>query len=133
MISTDEKLEVLNILLKSKAFSKSTTSNILLKYLIESSIKNKNLNDTDISIELFGSQYEHEKSEATVRVNVYHLRNKLKKYFNNEGINDAITIEIKTGQYGVSFYRREQPKPKYNFKQKISFCFCSKTFKISCN
>ncbi|GAA4230656.1 hypothetical protein GCM10022291_01310 [Postechiella marina] len=127
MISTDEKLEVLNILLKSKAFSKSTTSNILLKYLIESSIKNKNLNATDISIELFGSQYEHEKSEATVRVNVYHLRNKLKKYFNNEGINDAITIEIKTGQYGVSFYRREQPKPKYNFKQKISFIFFTLT------
>lgn len=119
MISTEEKLHVLNTLLKSKAFSKSTTSNILLKYLIESSIDNKNLNATDIGLELFGSQYEYDKSEATVRVNIYHLRNKLKKYFEGEGLEDQITIEIKTGQYGVSFYRKEKPKPKYSMKQKI--------------
>lgn len=118
MISTEEKLQVLNILLNSKAFSKSTTSNILLKYLIESSIGKKNLNATDIGFELFGSKYTPEKSEATVRVNVYHLRNKLKKYFKEEGISDSITIEIKTGQYGVSFYRKEKPKPKYSIKQK---------------
>lgn len=118
MISTEEKLQVLDLLLKSKAFSKSTTSNILLKYLIESSIEEKNLNATDIGLELFGSQYKHEKSEATVRVNVYHLRNKLKKYFETEGAEDNLTIKIKTGQYGVSFYRKEKPKPKYSFKQK---------------
>lgn len=118
MISTEEKLKVLETLLHSKAFSKSTTSNVLLKYLIESSIENKNLNATDISLELFGSQYEHEKSEATVRVNIYHLRNKLKKYFEDEGLGDNITIEIITGQYGVSFYRKEKPKPKYSTKQK---------------
>ncbi len=118
MISTTEKLQVLDILLKSKAFSKSTTSNILLKYLIESSIENKNLNATNISLELFGSQCEHDKSEATVRVNLYHLRNKLKKYFEAEDINDQITIEIKTGQYGVSFYKKEKSSPKYSTKQK---------------
>lgn len=116
MISTEEKLQVLDTLLKSKAFSKSTTSNVLLKYLIESSIETKNLNATDISLELFGSKYQHEKSEATVRVNIYHLRNKLKKHFESEGLNDSITIEIKTGQYGVSFYRKETIK--YSPKQK---------------
>jgi len=119
MISTEEKLKVLETLLKSKAFSKSTTSNILLKYLIESSIENKNLNATDISIELLGSNYEHEKSEATIRVNIYHLRNKLKKYFEGEGKEDSITIEIKRGQYGVAFYRKKNNDSKYSTKQKI--------------
>ncbi|TNJ43082.1 winged helix-turn-helix domain-containing protein [Tamlana fucoidanivorans] len=119
MIQKEDKIEVLNRLLTSNAFSKTTTSNVLLKYLIESSINNKNLNATDISLEIFGSQYEPEKSEATIRVNIYHLRNKLKKYFDNEGVNDDIFIEIKRGQYGVSFYRKSKPTPKYTSKQKL--------------
>ncbi|QVY66105.1 hypothetical protein [Polaribacter sp. Q13] len=130
MISTEEKLQVLKTLLNSKAFSKSTTSNILLKYLIESSIEKKDLNATDIGFELFGSKYVPEKSEATVRVNVYHLRSKLKKYFSEDGINDPISIKIKTGQYGVSFYRKEKPKPKYSIKQKALVAITSFTLLI---
>ncbi|MCL7762546.1 hypothetical protein MPF19_03900 [Polaribacter sp. Z014] len=130
MISTEEKLQVLKTLLNSKAFSKSTTSNILLKYLIESSIEKKDLNATDIGFELFGSKYVPEKSEATVRVNVYHLRSKLKKYFSEDGINDPISIKIKTGQYGVSFYRKEKPKPKYSIKQKALVAITSLTLLI---
>lgn len=103
MISTEDKQDVLKRLLKSKTFSKSTTSNILLKYLVDSSISQKNINATDIALELFGSQYEYEKSEATARVNIYHLRKKLEIYFENEGINDGIYIDIKRGQYGVEF------------------------------
>lgn len=118
MISKEEKLQVLKTLLESKAFSKSTTSKVLLKYLITSSIENKNLNATDISLELFGSQYENEKSEATIRVNIYHLRKKLKKYFAEEGLDNDIKIEIKTGQYGVRFYREQKPQSKFSSKQK---------------
>ncbi len=108
MISKEEKINVLKSILDSKTFSKSTTSNILLKYLVESSIEGKNLNTTDIAMELFGSHYEPEKSEATVRVNVYHLRKKLKKHFETDGLNDAIFIEIHRGQYGVTFKRKEK-------------------------
>ncbi|WP_298533526.1 hypothetical protein [uncultured Algibacter sp.] len=126
MISKEEKINVLNLLLNSKTFSKSTTSNILLKYLIESSIVNKNLNASDISIELFGSQYQHEKSEATVRVNIYHLRKKLKKYFEGEGLNDSIHIEIKRGQYGVSFYKKENTQSRHI--QKVKFALAAGIF-----
>jgi hypothetical protein len=119
MISKEEKLQVLDILLRSNAFSKSTTSNVLLKYLIESSIANKNLNASDIGIELFGSQYEYEKSDATVRVNIYHLRKKIKNYFENEGVNDGIYILIKRGQYGVTFHKKEQTKPRFSTKIKL--------------
>ena len=111
MISKEEKQETLNRILQSKTFSKSTTSNILLKFLVESSIKEKNINATDLAIELFGSNYENEKSEATGRVNVYHLRKKLKRYFEGEGAKDTIFIEIKPGQYGVEFKRVKHTLP----------------------
>ncbi len=110
MISSEHKIDVLEGLLSSVAFSKSTTSNVLLRYLIESSISGKDLNATDIALELFASHYEPEKSEATVRVNVYHLRKKLDKYYETEGAADPIHIAIKRGQYGVHFYKKENPK-----------------------
>ncbi len=108
MITKEEKKQALETILTSKTFSKSTTSNILLKYLVMSSLEEKNLNTTDIAMELFGSQYEPEKSEATVRVNVYHLRKKLKKHFETEGTNNPIYLEIYRGQYGVTFKRKEK-------------------------
>ncbi|GGZ67652.1 hypothetical protein [Algibacter mikhailovii] len=119
MISTAEKHQVLKSLIESHTFLKSTTSKVLLKYIIESSIENKDLNATNIALELFGSKYESEKSEATVRVNIYHLRNKLQKYYAAEGINDPIHIVIKRGQYKVSFYKKAKPKPKYSKKSKV--------------
>ncbi|GEM_PF-1923858 len=114
MVSNEEKTIVLEKLLNSNVFSKSTTSNILLKYLIESTQNNKNINTTDIALELFGGQYEPEKSEATVRVNMYHLRKKLDKYFEGEGLDDDIQIEIKRGQYGVEFRRINKRISKRN-------------------
>ncbi|MGC6432509.1 MAG: hypothetical protein ACON5F_15805 [Jejuia sp.] len=105
MISNEEKNTVLKKLLNSNTFSKSTTSNNLLKYLVASSQSEKTINTTDIALELFGSHYEPEKSEATVRVNMYYLRKKLDKYFKGEGLHDNIHIEIKRGQYGVEFKR----------------------------
>ena len=65
---------------------------------------------SDISHELFGSKYEQEKSEATVRVNIYHLRKKLDKYYDEEGKNDTIRISIDRGQYQVSFVENKETK-----------------------
>ncbi|GAB1857815.1 hypothetical protein MHTCC0001_26520 [Flavobacteriaceae bacterium MHTCC 0001] len=123
MISNEAKQTTLKRVLQSKTFSKSTTSNILLKYLVESSIANKNLNATDIALELFGSQYEPEKSEATTRVNMYHLRKKLDTYFKTEGSNDSIYIEIKRGQYGVAFLRTKKHMPSQWQKALLGFAF----------
>lgn len=106
MVAKEDKLNILDKILNSKTFSKSTTSNVLLKYLVESSLMNKNLNATDIGMEIFGTQYEPEKSEATVRVHMYHLRKKLNKYFDNEGSNEPVTLEIQKGQYAVNFKKR---------------------------
>ncbi|MCU4165464.1 hypothetical protein [Carboxylicivirga caseinilyticus] len=103
MITEQDKKETLKRILGSKTFSKSTTTNVLLKFLVEKSIQDAEITAADIGHEIFGARYEQEKSEATVRVNIYHLRKKLKRYFEEEGQNDPIAIFIETGQYKVSF------------------------------
>jgi len=110
MTTDQDKRDTLNHILGSKAFSKSTTSNVLLKYLVEMSVEGVDITASDISHELFGSKYEQEKSEATVRVNIYHLRKKLDKYYDEEGKNDTIRISIDRGQYQVSFVENKETK-----------------------
>lgn len=103
-----EKLESLEKVLSSKTFLRAPSSSVLLKYLVEATIKNKDLKETTISMELFGKNYADEKSEAHIRVNVYHLRKKLDKYYEEEGKDDEWRILIKKGQYQVSFEERKK-------------------------
>lgn len=107
MYTEQEKYDALSTVLTSKTFSKSTTANVLLKLLVEASIKEQELTAADIGREMFGHHYQHEKSEANVRVNIYHLRKKLKKYYEEEGADSAIVITIEVGQYQVSFSTRK--------------------------
>ncbi|MBN2262454.1 MAG: winged helix-turn-helix domain-containing protein [Prolixibacteraceae bacterium] len=110
-------------ILKSKTFSKSTTANILLKYLVEMSIQQKDITAADVGHELFGVRYTQEKSDATVRVNVYHLRKKLEKYFEDEGKHDPLIIQIERGQYTVTFKKKElvDKKRKQNIIGVVAF------------
>lgn len=105
MIDNNEKKDARNKVLNSKMFSKSTTAIVLLKYLFESSIEGKNISASDIGREIFGKKYQYGKSEATVRVNVYHLRKKIKNYYEGEGVNDSVHLFIERGQYSVKFKR----------------------------
>ncbi len=112
MITQEEKYDALRRILESQTFSKSTTSNVLLKFLVESSINNIEITASDIGRELFGSHYQHEKSEANVRVNIYHLRKKLDKYYSKEGESDPIKIDIEKGHYKVNFSSETKNKNK---------------------
>jgi len=103
-----EKLESLEKVLSSKTFVRAPSSSVLLRFLVEATLKNKDLKETTISMELFGKNYGDEKSEAHIRVNVYHLRKKLDKYYDEEGKDDEWRILIKKGQYQVSFEERNK-------------------------
>jgi len=118
-----EKLESLEKVLSSKTFVRAPSSSVLLRFLVEATLKNKDLKETTISMELFGKNYADEKSEAHIRVNVYHLRKKLEKYYEEEGKEDEWRIQIKKGQYQVSFEERKKevgPIQKNNKKIYIS-------------
>jgi len=103
-----EKLESLEKVLSSKTFVRAPSSSVLLRFLVEATLKNKDLKETTISMELFGKNYADEKSEAHIRVNVYHLRKKLEKYYEEGGKEDEWRILIKKGQYQVSFEERKK-------------------------
>ncbi|MCH7413146.1 helix-turn-helix domain-containing protein [Belliella sp. R4-6] len=103
-----EKLQALKHVLEHKLFSRSPSTSMLLKYLVEASIENKDLKENTISMELYGKDYADEKSAAHMRVNIYHLRKKLEKYYSTDGKNDEITLEIKKGQYQVEFIERSK-------------------------
>lgn len=117
MVSDKEKYEALSCILKSKAFAKSTTANNLLRFLVKSTIERKEVSATTIGIELFGSKYDSEKSDVNIRVNISHLRKRLKLYYETEGLNDKLIISIDVGQYKVSF---DYPKSINNrFKVRV--------------
>lgn len=50
-------------------------------------------------------------SDASVRVQMGRLRDKLNEYYNSIGASDPIIIEIPKGKYTLSFYSRPGPEP----------------------
>lgn len=99
--------EALEQVLKSNTFSKATTTCILLKFLVESTLQEKEISAITIGIELFGKKYDPEKSDVNIRVNISHLRKRLKQYYEEEGKNDSVIISIEPGQYKASFTQKE--------------------------
>ncbi len=99
----DSKNEVLDKILNSRYFLKSPSIKVLLKYLVQATNDNIDIKESVIGLHIYGEQYDGEKSNAKIRVSVYHLRKKLDEYYANEGANDAIKLNIEKGQYLVSF------------------------------
>lgn len=103
MLDTKEINDALERVLKSATFRKASTTRVLLMFLVKSTIDNKEISATTIGLELFGKKYDPEKSDVNIRVNVSHLRKRLKQYYTEEGANDPIVISIEPGQYNATF------------------------------
>ncbi|MCH7400983.1 helix-turn-helix domain-containing protein [Belliella kenyensis] len=119
-----DQLSALQKVLSNKIFSKSPSTSMLLKYLVEASLANKDLKENIISVELYGKDYADEKSAAHMRVNIYHLRKKLEKYYASDGKNDNIKLVIEKGQYHVEFIERaKDPKVIIEKRRKKRYFF----------
>ncbi len=116
----DKKLqkEILEDVLESPPFKRSPSSCTLLKFLVEATLDNKDLKEATIGMELYGKSYEDEKSAANIRVNIYHLRKKLDKYYLEEGKDNDYRIKIKKGQYHVEFLKNKDDQPQEKSNQK---------------
>jgi len=106
-----EKLEIIDHISSSKTFSRAPSSSVLLKFLAEATLEGRDLKETTIGMELYGKSYEDEKSAAHIRVNVYHLRKKLEKYYQEEGLEDTWKVQIKKGQYQINFIKNKEDDP----------------------
>ncbi|WP_109829737.1 hypothetical protein [Reichenbachiella versicolor] len=111
MLSTEEKENISKRITESKTFKNAPTSIALLQYLIQANIEDRQLKEGIIDIEFFRTKPDSGKSNPKVRVNVYNLRKKLLKYYDEEGEHDTWQLIIDKGQYGVRFEKRTSAPP----------------------
>lgn len=100
--------------LHSEVFRNSDSLRHLLAYLGEKSLAEtaEDLKEYTIGIEACGkpSSYDPQK-DASVRVQVSRLRQKLDEYYRIEGSSDPIRLELPKGRFTVLFREREPAAP----------------------
>jgi tetratricopeptide (TPR) repeat protein len=98
-----ETMSYLKTLLRSEAFARRDRQKSLLNYLVQAASENvqrSELKETVIGHEVFGRKADYDpKKDAIVRVSVGELRQKLERYYQTEGRDDAIRIRIPKGSY----------------------------------
>ncbi len=94
--------QTLEKLLNSKTFSKPGVYKELLNYLVNCSLKGETPKEQQIALDVFGKKADQEK-ELNVRVYILNLRNKLKEYYQHEGKEDTVILQIPKGKYQVEF------------------------------
>lgn len=99
----------LEAVLRSRGFAGTERRRRLLQYLVEQTISGKGaqLKEFNIGIEVYGRDpalYDP-RIDPVVRVDIGRLRTKLTEYYETEGRNDPVRIELPKGSYAVGFHR----------------------------
>ncbi len=106
---TDADLRFLQVerLINSHILHGSESLCKLLRYLADHAIKHPGLalKEYQIATEVFGRPADFDPHlDSLVRVQVGRLRSKIAEYYNSEGTNDPIIVELPKGTYTVSFH-----------------------------
>jgi hypothetical protein len=115
---TLEKIELIKVelerLLQSQAFRRSERHARFLRFVCEATLAGEAslLNEYLIAHRVFerGSDYSPGE-DSVVRRQAYTLRQKLQEYYEVEGKNDLVRIEIPTGRYVPAFKFQDRPSP----------------------
>ena len=95
--------------LASAPFANSNRSQRFLRYVVESSLKNRDefLKEFAIAVDVFERDSSYDPAvDATVRVEAGRLRSRLRDYFADEGRNDPVAIDVPKGGYRATFTKR---------------------------
>ena len=106
---TDRKLveEQLELILASRVFRLAARSRAFLRYVVEHSLDDAPPKEYSIATEVLGRSSDYDPAvDATVRVEAGRLRNRLREYYDTEGIDDPVAIEIPKGGYAAVFTLR---------------------------
>jgi hypothetical protein len=105
-IRPEQILEQMNRILASRHLRQARSLEKFLSYVVEKKLAGdeNELKEYTIGLEVFarGNDYDPRR-DAVVRVQANMLRKKLTNYYENEGINDRIVIEIPKGHYIPQF------------------------------
>jgi hypothetical protein len=105
-LQTDERWQLVQRIVSSPHFQKSTRLRELLQYIVEQTLHG---NAHDLTEQHIGNALFHKPSDyspledSSVRVHVRQLRLKLHEYFNGDGRNEPIVLEIPKGSYAPVF------------------------------
>lgn len=105
-LQTDERWQLVQRIVSSPHFQKSTRLRDLLQYIAEQTLRGNahELTEQHIGNALFHKPSDYSPLEdSSVRVHVRQLRLKLHEYFNEDGRNEAIVLEIPKGSYAPVF------------------------------
>jgi hypothetical protein len=113
----DECQRQLHKTLQSASFRSASMLQQLLRYLTDKSFARSSevLKEYTIGVEALGRPLDFDpKADPIVRVQIHRLRQKLKEYFDSDGLHDGIVIEIPKGQHLPVFrytdYVRADPR-----------------------
>ena len=105
-LQTDERWQLVQRIVSSPHFQKSTRLRELLQYIVEQTLHGNahELTEQHIGNALFHKPSDYSPLEdSSVRVHVRQLRLKLHEYFNEDGRNELIILEIPKGSYAPMF------------------------------
>lgn len=110
-LRTDERWQLVQRIVSSAPFQKSTRLRELLQYIAQETLRGSahELTEQHIGNALFHKPSDYRTLEdSSVRVHVRQLRLKLHEYFHEEGRNEPLILEIPRGSYAPIF--RAVPK-----------------------
>lgn len=95
---------------ESRAMSECPRLMQFFRFVVASTLKGEamHLKETTIGVAVFGRAPDYDpKVDTIVRSQAWRLRSKLKKYYDSEGVNESIIIELPIGHYVPTFRLRE--------------------------
>lgn len=119
MSTQDPRKHYAQKIVASELFRDKALYQNLLQYLVDSSIKGLTPKEVTVAHDVFQKGKEFNAAEdATVRVHMHNLRNRLEQYYQSEGASDDLKLFIPKGHYRVKFVKNERPpaSPRHNAK-----------------
>ena len=98
-------------IIESRSFGRSDTYANLLRYLMTCSLEDRVPKEATIAAEIFGKTGFDPSQSTLVRVYLYNLRKKLKKYYSLEGADDPVVLHIPKGSYRIEMAPRKSDDP----------------------
>jgi TolB-like protein len=100
--------EELDHILRSRTFHLAQRSRAFLRYAVENSLRGNAPKEYAIAVDVLGRDEDYDPAiDATVRVEAGRLRGRLREYYDTEGKDDPIFIDMPKGGYSVVFEFRE--------------------------
>jgi hypothetical protein len=112
-VNQDEVYQALERVLSSKYFVHAPMKQKFLRLICEYHLKGRGneLNEFLIGQEVFGRDSNYNPStDPIVRVGAHGVREKLELYYQKEGFDDEIRMEMPVGSYNLSFLRNQRRK-----------------------